>query len=711
MLEWEFHTPPEGNFDIDLDGAMRATRDAGAEGILLYTQCCWGHAYYPTNIGLRHPNLHFDLFGKEVELAHKLGLSVTAYYCVQLGNETVFHHPDWAWINAEGKQEKFRWYFTCMDTPYRRQVLGMIDEIFSRYQVEELFLDAFGMQVAFYRGPNWDPWKPFCFCKHTEAAWDKEHPGDPYRPGFETREGWQARWEWHQRRDLLDLLDEINAIVHRHQPNVVISLNGGPEVYSHRVLEKIGYLYNEPVTTPTGIALGPIMTRGWGRPDYQAGVFSEFGYLDTYPGSIPRVQAASLLAQNARTFFVGNAAVVGGLDGHGYSQRWFDVAKENWTDARSVDCLLPGLEPLYSSAVLFSEATREEIDLQKRPILFRSSTFGALELATYSGRPVESIPEFRLSPGLLGRFDMLVLPETEVLATQHAGLVRDWVRNGGTLIASYNCGLRDERGRERTDFALADVLGVHFAGEEKKYAYDSEGKLKPNFLSTYLESAGHRLAKPLPPGTVALPGPFMHLEPDSAEEVMHYRLPVMVEDLSTNKWFNWGPPPPANGSAGLAVAYNRFGKGQAVYIGAPAFRAMSAQKSIYDPGVPDRPFWIRAWVPELIRQLVPNPVAEIVPEPFTEYFHGTFFYDRSRDLVLVQAVNTVELMSKGELQAPVDAVIRVNPAKLKLRGARMVWPQTRDLPVQQEGRRKVIRLPQVERYAAVYLALDSSPRF
>ena len=30
MMEWECHTPPEGNFEINLDDALHAARDSGA---------------------------------------------------------------------------------------------------------------------------------------------------------------------------------------------------------------------------------------------------------------------------------------------------------------------------------------------------------------------------------------------------------------------------------------------------------------------------------------------------------------------------------------------------------------------------------------------------------------------------------------------------------------------------------------------------------
>ena len=123
---------------------------------------------------------------------------------------------------------------------------------------------------------------------------------------------------------------------------------------------------------------------------------------------------------------------------------------------------------------------------------------------TYSGRPVESIPEFRLQPDELRKFDLLVLPEVEVLSSKQADVIRDWVAGGGTLIASGNCGLVDESKERRKNFPLADVLGVDFESEVRTYAYDRDGHFKKGVIQTYLESSGHPLTKSLAVSTVGL---------------------------------------------------------------------------------------------------------------------------------------------------------------------------------------------------------------
>ncbi|HZP00247.1 MAG TPA: hypothetical protein VFD30_08125 [Terriglobia bacterium] len=691
MMEWEFHSPPNANFNIDVEGALRAAREAGAESVMFYTQDHWGYCFYQSKVAVRNPSLNYDLFGKEVSTARDLGITAVAYFSLQFNNQIVLSHPDWGWVNEKGEQQRLRWYVPCLDSPYRQYVLGMMEEIFSGYEVGELFLDIFGIQFALYHGEGRDP---FCFCKYTEEAWDKEHPGDPYRQGFKTREGWERRYEWHKKRTMVQMLDEVMAIARKHRPNVLISLNGGPESFPDEVMQKVSFIYAEPITTETGISVGSILMRGWGRPDYQAGVFSRQGYLDLYPGSIPRVLADGLVEQNARTFFVGNAPVIGGLDGQGFSKRWFQVAKEQWEDVRNVDCLLEGIEPLYSTATLYSVSTREELAAQKRPTDFRRSNVGALETLTYAGRPIESIAELRLSRDLLAQFEALVLPEVLVLSNAHTELIRQWVGNGGTLIATGKCGLLDENRQERSNFPLADVFGVDYVSEETKYAYDQSGKLKEGVTSIYLESAGHRLAKLLATSTVGLPGPYLNLKRTTAMEVMRYRLPYMVEDLPHNKWFNWGPPPPGSETGGIAVAYNQYGKGQAVYVGVDLFRAMA-----------HRPFWIRRWVPDLMKQLVPRPVAELAADPSSEYVHGTFFWDKSRKFILVQVLNAVELATQGEFRPVPRVVIRLSPQKVRVTAARIVWPKEQNLPIETGAESTRLVIPSPPRYAALYLKL------
>ncbi len=360
----------------------------------------------------------------------------------------------------------------------------MMEEIFARYEVDELFLDIFGIQFDMF---NRNGISPFCFCRYTQEAWKKEFPDDPYVEGFKTREGWERRFRWHQRRTMVDMLDEIIAAARKHRPNLLVSLNGGPEAFPDEIMQKVSFIYAEPLECPTGIALGSILMRGFGRPNYQAGIFTDYGYSDTYPGDLARVQADALIVQNARTFFAGDAGVLSGIDGQGFSNRWFSVATDAWKDVRNVDCLLgPDLKPLTSTAILYSDPTRRDFEANKHPQDFRHSVLGALETLTYAGRPVESLPDFKLKAEILSKFEVLVLPEVVALSDAQAETIRQWVAKGGTLIATHRCGLLDEHHQARANFALADVFGVDYLSEDTDYAYDQAGKQREGNAITTL---------------------------------------------------------------------------------------------------------------------------------------------------------------------------------------------------------------------------------
>jgi hypothetical protein len=176
---------------------------------------------------------------------------------------------------------------------------------------------------------------------------------------------------------------------------------------------------------------------------------------------------------------------------------------------------------------------------------------------------------------------------------------------------------------------------------------------------------------------------------------MHYRLPFMVEDLPHNKWFNWGPPPPGTETGGPAVVYNRFGKGQSLYLGAPIFQEMS-----------EKLFWTQNWIPLVMRDLVKNPIAELAFPTLPKHLHGTFFWDRSKHFILVQILNSIELSTGAEFVDIPHADVSWNPARLNVTAARMMWPKKQDYSVRVTEARATLRVPSPGRYAAIYLKIS-----
>jgi len=177
-----------------------------------------------------------------------------------------------------------------------------------------------------------------------------------------------------------------------------------------------------------------------------------------------------------------------------------------------------------------------------------------------------------------------------------------------------------------------------------------------------------------------------------------------VEDMEHFHWYNWFSPPPGTELAGSAVTINKAGKGKAVYFGVPIFRA-EVDKTAYDEPImrKGRPCWIRDWMPWVVRQLVPNPIVEVRAEPFSEFVYGTCFWDKSKRYVLVQVLNTIQLLTEGEYRKAPPVHITMDSRRLALAGAKMVWPTEQTLQVERSQGRELVILPDPGVYTALYL--------
>ncbi len=78
--------------------------------------------------------------------------------------------------------------------------------------------------------------------------------------------------------------------------------------------------------------------------------------------------------------------------------------------------------------------------------------------------PVTVINDWNLNPRDLAAYKLLILPNTASLDERQASAIREFVKQGGGLIASLDTSLFDEYGDPRPNFLLADVFGVDYRG-------------------------------------------------------------------------------------------------------------------------------------------------------------------------------------------------------------------------------------------------------
>lgn len=148
---------------IDPNAQMAALRDIGTDGVLLQAKCHWGHAYYDTKTGVRHPALDFDLIAAQTAAAQQHGVDPALYYSVRWDEHIYRNHPAWRSHGADGEPQPgphTRWRWVCLNSPYRDYTYAMLDELLANYRFSRLFLD-----IVHYR--------MLCYCDHCRQEWQE----------------------------------------------------------------------------------------------------------------------------------------------------------------------------------------------------------------------------------------------------------------------------------------------------------------------------------------------------------------------------------------------------------------------------------------------------------------------------------------------------------------------------------------------------------
>ena len=75
------------------------------------------------------------------------------------------------------------------------------------------------------------------------------------------------------------------------------------------------------------------------------------------------------------------------------------------------------------------------------------------------------VHEDNLAPEDLTKYSALLLPNTALLSDEQCRQLRAYVDAGGSLLATFETSLYNERNERRPDFGLADVFGIRKAGD------------------------------------------------------------------------------------------------------------------------------------------------------------------------------------------------------------------------------------------------------
>src|ERR1035437_1862699 len=95
---------PDVGENFDVEAFTDQIKRCGVDYLTFHAKDNMGMAYYDTKIGIRHPSLKYDLFGKLAESCKRKGIALGAYLNGGLSHAEGVLHRDWTTISFDGRE-------------------------------------------------------------------------------------------------------------------------------------------------------------------------------------------------------------------------------------------------------------------------------------------------------------------------------------------------------------------------------------------------------------------------------------------------------------------------------------------------------------------------------------------------------------------------------------------------------------------------------
>jgi hypothetical protein len=415
-------------------------------------------AFYQTKVPFHRKAKYLgerDFFGECCAAAKKRGLHVVARMSPDLNwEDAVQAHPEWFQRDQQGNAvhhtEDPRLYRTCMFSTYMTDYMpAIMKEVNSLYDVDALFTNA------------WPPLGtlPVCYCEQCRKL-----------PPSGTIEYWD---KFNERTVYLWKLYDSIA---KEKPANFYFANLGGGIRCSADLVKLGEMCEWFQCDNQG--RGGDDTPIWGCA-LQGRVCNavQNGKMATnvtgaWSTGTPRWRNVYKSQQEEQMWFDETLAsgmapyhhLIGGEKGMGEDRRWLEPARKYFQWMARHDVHFMNKRPIANIAVVMGQRT-QLFYKPPRGAAMREYMDG-MYYALLEGRFLfDFVHEDKLAPEDLAKYTALLLPNTALLSDRQCRQLRAYVDAGGSMLATFETSLYDERGRRRQDFGLADVFGIRRNGD------------------------------------------------------------------------------------------------------------------------------------------------------------------------------------------------------------------------------------------------------
>ena len=418
------------------------------------------YSYHPSDFIPRDPELgDRDLAAELAAAAKKHDLKFCAYI-PPTGIESLEHgHDDWQSRTADGSKECKNWGFWrtvfCYNTGFKKIFAGNLHEISEKYHPHGFFID--GVIYGFSA----------CYCKTCKAMFRKETGKDmPEKPDWNSKL-WYDYVDWRYRQ--VEAVGKmIGDAIHSVDPKISIVWNcgypstGWEAAQSPAQGQWMDYACSEML--PSGTWGGMFMNGytyaeelGWMMTLNRAVKYGKWGNHYTYfPPSI----------QKAEIITTANTSCAFGAQG--CAQEHTKHLAEYLGRIKEAEPWMIDSESAADTALHYSVLAQNSYYRPNdhgeihRCLLDCRGVFKAL---VNNHTPVEAITDEWIENYDISRFRAIILPNSATLTAKAVSALKEFVKDGGNLIASMETGLRDKYGKRVGRELLWKGSGLSFVKE------------------------------------------------------------------------------------------------------------------------------------------------------------------------------------------------------------------------------------------------------
>lgn len=518
-------------------------KKAGIEAAMVYATCHNGNCYYPTKVGHMHANLKGrDIFGEVVDRLRAEGIVPVAYYTSIYHNHSAKTHPAWRVTHVNGNQHGGRYWWSCPNNAeYRAFTIAQILEVIA-YDVDGIFND-----MTF--------WPGICVCPSCRTKYlaqtGREIPRkiDWRNPEWVTFQRFREECMAGFTQDITAAIKAAKDMTVTHQTSTI--MHGWTQGYTLGIAAACDYtsgdFYGGKYQHILGSKVLAAATRNLPYEFMTSRCVNLRDHTSMKSEAELTAEAATTLANAGAYFFIDAINPDGTLESEVYD-RLGNVSRKLAPFTAAVKQHRPVIVAdkafYYSSAAYVDESASSDIMTPSggKPAVEEMS--GASIVLTRAHMPFRAVTSATEDYSGL---NTIIMNNILYTTPEENARLRQFVADGGTLIATGLTSLYQPDGTTTGDFGLADVFGVSSANAKaKRFHYLS-------FLDRHWLVSSHASA-PL-------------VKTTTAKLLARIVEPVFDPDAEQYASIHSNPPGVETEYAGLTV--NTYGKGKCVYLSSP----------------------------------------------------------------------------------------------------------------------------------------------